>query len=181
MMTPQLHRTASTTASSYVFRLLGRGRARARRAPGNALGETLAALREEGRSALIEVELGSGSLGRLLVQVGRVVFAQHENSSSAQALAEIQQSSSDARLYTLELSDEQIIFACTALAGIPLALGETLGAGPEQVPALLTQLSQGSFTGVLALEQGLETLIWRFQRGRALTRSNYPKGGGPAD
>ncbi len=171
MTKPQLNYAAST----YVFRLLGRGRARAQRTPGSALDETLETLRDGGKSALIEVELGSGSLGRLLVQVGRLIFAQRENSSGEKALAEIRQGAGDAHLYTLELSDEQIIFACAALAGIPLALGETLSADPEQVPALLGQLSQQNFTGVVALEQGLQTLVWRFQRGRVLNTVKLPQ------
>ena len=170
MTKPQLN----YAASNYVFRLLGRGRARAQRAPGSALEGALATLREGGQSALIEVELASGSLGRLLVQVGRLVFVQHEDKSAEQALAEIRQGIGDAHLYILELSDEQIIFACAALAGIPLALGETLGTDPEQIPALLEQLSKGSFTGVVALEQGLQTLIWRFQRGRVLNTVKLP-------
>ena len=171
MTTPQLHRAAS----SYVFRLLGRGRARAQRAPGNALGEALAALRAEGQSALIEVELASGSLGRLLIQVGRLVFVQHRDSGGEKALAEIYQAAADAQLYILELSDEQIILACAALGGIPLALGEALGAGSEELPTLLAQLTRQHFTGVMALEQGLQTLVWRFQRGRLLNALKPPE------
>ena len=178
-MTTHLHHAAST----YVLRLLGRQRAHAQRAPSSALDETLAALREGGKNALLEVDLPNGSLGRLLVQVGRLVFVQYENKVAAEALGEIRASTAgapqgalpSAHLYVLDLSDEQIIFACAALAGIPLALGEALGAGTEPVSVLLTQLGQGHFTGVLALEQGLQTLVWRFQRGRVVNDVRLPE------
>ena len=169
-MTTHLHYAAST----YVFRLLGRGRAKAQRLPGSALDGALAALREEGQNALIEVELPNGSLGRLLVQVGRPVFVQYESKFAEAALAELRAGTAEAHLYLLRLSDEQIIFACAALRGIPLALGETLPTGTEPLSALLRQLGQQSFTGVVALEQGLQTLIWRFQRGRVLNNVALP-------
>ena len=169
-MTTHLHYAAST----YVFRLLGRGRAKAQRLPGSALDGALAALREEGQNALIEVELPNGSLGRLLVQVGRPVFVQYESKLAEAALAELRAGTAEAHLYLLRLSDEQIIFACAALRGIPLALGETLPTGTEPLSALLRQLGQQSFTGVVALEQGLQTLIWRFQRGRVLNNVALP-------
>ena len=169
-MTTHLHYAAIT----YVFRLLGRGRAGAQRLSGSALGEALTTLREEGQNALIEVELPNGSLGRLLVQVGRPVFVQYENRVAEEALAELEAGAAQARLYLLKLSDEQIILACAALKGIPLALGETLPAGTESLSALLTQLGRQGFTGVVALEQGLQTLIWRFQRGRLLNNVELP-------
>ena len=169
-MTTHLHYAAIT----YVFRLLGRGRASAQRLSGSALGEALTTLREEGQSALIEVELPNGSLGRLLVQVGRPVFVQCENRVAEEALGELEAGAAQARLYLLKLSDEQIILACAALKGIPLALGEPLPAGTESLSALLTQLGRQSFTGVVALEQGLQTLIWRFQRGRLLNSLELP-------
>ncbi len=169
-MTTHLHYAAST----YVFRLLGRGRAGVQRLPGSALGGALAALREAGQNALIEVELPNGSLGRLLVQVGRPVFAQYESKLAEAALAELGAGTAEAHLYLLKLSDEQIIFACAALRGIPLALGETLPTETEHFSALLTQLGQQRFTGVVALEQGLQTLIWRFQRGRLLNNAELP-------
>ena len=169
-MTTHLHYAAIT----YVFRLLGRGRAGAQRLSGSALGEALTTLREEGQNALIEAELPNGSLGRLLVQVGRPVFVQYENRVAEEALAELEAGAAQARLYLLKLSDEQIILACAALKGIPLALGEPLPAGTESLSALLTQLGRQSFTGVVALEQGLQTLIWRFQRGRLLNSLELP-------
>lgn len=169
-MTTHLHHAAS----SYVFRLLGRQRTKAQRASGSTLGEVLATLQEGGQNALIEIELPSGSLGRLLVQVGRLVFVHHENSVAAAALAELRREAEGASLYSLHLSDEQIILACAALAGIPLALGEALEADPENLTELLTQLGKQSFTGVVALEQGLQTLIWRFQRGRVLNSVDAP-------
>ena len=168
-MTTPLHYAAVT----YVFRLLGRGRAGGQRLPGSALAGALRALREEGQNALIEVELPSGSLGRLLVQVGRPVFVQYESKVAAEAYTELRADAADARLYLLKLSDEQIILACAALMGIPLALGEPLPAGTE-LAALLTQLEQQGFTGVVALEQGLQTLVWRFQRGRSLNKVKLP-------
>ena len=169
-MTTHLHYAAIT----YVFRLLGRGRAGAQRLSGSALGEALTTLREEGQNALIEAELPNGSLGRLLVQVGRPVFVQYENRVAEEALGELEAGAAQARLYLLKLSDEQIILACAALKGIPLALGEPLPAGTESLSALLTQLGRQSFTGVVALEQGLQTLIWRFQRGRLLNSLELP-------
>ena len=169
-MTTHLHYAAIT----YVFRLLGRGRAGAQRLSGSALGQALTTLREEGQNALIEVELPNGSLGRLLVQVGRPVFVQCESRVAEEALGELEVGTAEARLYLLKLSDEQIILACAALKGIPLALGETLPAGTEPLSALLTQLGRQGFTGVVALEQGLQTLIWRFQRGRLLNNVELP-------
>ena len=169
-MTTHLHYAAIT----YVFRLLGRGRAGAQRLSGSALGEALTTLREEGQNALIEVELPNGSLGRLLVQVGRPVFVQYENRVAEEALAVLEAGAAQARLYLLKLSDEQIILACAALKGIPLALGEPLPQEPNPLSALLTQLGRQSFYRRGGPRAGLQTLIWRFQRGRLLNSLELP-------
>ncbi len=160
-------------ASTYVFRLLGRQRARAQRLPADTLEATLGTLAEEKRHALIELELTGGALGRLLIQGGRLVSAHLGDTDAWGALVTLRRSAGSARLQTLLLTDEQIALACAALAGTPVALGKEVGASFDSA-AFILQLGQGYFTGVVALEQGLQTYIRRFQYGTALSTERLP-------
>lgn len=160
-------------ASTYVFRLLGRQRARAQRLPADTLEAALKTLAEEKRHALIELELTGGVLGRLLIQAGRLVSAHLGDADAPGALATLRRNAGSARLQTLLLTDEQIALACAALAGTPVALGKEVGASFDSA-AFALQLGQGYFTGVVALEQGLQTHIRRFQYGTALSTERLP-------
>ena len=160
-------------ASTYVFRLLGRQRARAQRLPADTLGAALEALAEEKRHALIELELTGGALGRLLIQAGRLVSAHLGDADAPGALATLRRNAGSARLQTLLLTDEQVALACAALAGAPVALGKEVGASFDSA-AFVLQLGQQYFTGVVALEQGLQTHIRRFQYGTALSTERLP-------
>ena len=71
------------------------------------------------------------------------------------------------------MTDEQVALACAALAGTPVALGKEVGASFDSA-AFVLQLGQGYFTGVVALEQGLQTHIRRFQYGTALSTEPLP-------
>ena len=127
----------------------------------------------EKRHALIELELTGGVLGRLLIQAGRLVSAHLGDADAPGALAKLRQNAGSARLQTLLLTDEQVALACAALAGTPVALGKEVGASFDSA-AFITQLGQGYFTGVVALEQGLQTYIRRFQHGTALSTERLP-------
>lgn len=155
--------------------MLGRQRAKAQRLPADNLGDALKTLAEEKRHALIEVELTGGALGRLLIQAGRLVSAHlgDGNADVRGALAKLRQNAGSARLQMLSLTDEQIALACAALAGTPVALGKEVGASFDSA-AFVTQLGQQYFTGVVALEQGLQTYIRRFQYGTALSTERLP-------
>ena len=181
------------SSSHYVFRLLGRQRARVQRTPGATLDARLAVLRQERRSALIELELPDLGLGYLLLQAGRLVHAQLGDSGLEEALQKIWSGASNAYLYVLELDEEQTALACAAVAGTPWRVGETLVETPSETHVethlethsagshadaarLAAQLREQKFSGVLAMERGMKLLIWRFHNGEALSAVEPPEG-----
>lgn len=159
-------------AISYAFKLLGRLRSKAERKPGASLKNSLDALRQTWQNSFIEIMMADGSIGRLLVQHGHVVSAQHGDDISEVAFRKILTTANESQLYILGLDEEQTAFACAALAGTIQALAEEFSPDSHKdAETLLNALSKDGFGGIVALEQGMRLLIWRFQEGKALNEN----------
>lgn len=131
--------------------------------PGSELEATLGTFRQERQNALIEVEVGGGSLGHLLLQNGRLVYAQHGEDRDDAALAVLRGQADRIRLRPLRLDDDQAFLACATVDGTPLPTDAFHGASYGE---LLRALARREFTGVVAVEYGRQLIILRFHRGQ---------------
>lgn len=154
--------TPTPSPTRHVFQRLGRQLSGVHK-PGYDLEVTLGTFRQERQNALIEVEVGGGSLGHLLLQNGRLVYAQHGEDRNDAALAVLLGQADRTRLRPLRLDDDQAALACAAVDGTPRPTGALHGASYGE---LLEALAHQDFTGVAAVEYGRQFVVQRFRRGR---------------
>ena len=131
---------------------------------GSDLEAALGIFRQERQNVLIEVEVTGGSLGHLLLQGGRLVYARHGENQDDAALAVMRAQLDYSRLHLLLLDDDQAVLACAAVDGVPCPTGALHGSSYSE---LLSELARQNFTGVAALEYGRQFVILRFHHGQA--------------
>lgn len=127
------------------------------------LATSLDTTRRERQNALVEIELQGGLLGRLLLQAGRVVYAQQGEQQGRAALATIEQQGAHRRSRVVRLDVEQATLAYAAVDGTPCATDEFRGLS---LGTYLRELTRRAFEGVLAVEHGRQLTIVCFSQGR---------------
>ncbi len=154
--------TSPPFPTRYIFQRLSRQPSGVYRSASD-LKTILGTLRGEGRNALVEFEDTGGKLGHLLLQGGRLVYAQHGKDQGDAALTAMQAQVDHSRLRLLLLDDDQTALACAAVDGVPGLTRALRGASYDE---LLSELARQEFTGVVALEYGRQFVILRFYQGR---------------
>ena len=154
--------TSPPSSTRHIFQRLSRQPHGTYRS-GSDLEVALGIFRQERQNVLIEVEVTGGSLGHLLLQGGRLVYARHGETQDDAALAVMRAQLGYSRLRLLLLDDDQAALACAAVDGVPCPTGALHGSSYGE---LLSELARQSFTGVAAIEYGRQFVILRFHHGQ---------------
>lgn len=156
----------------YVFRLLARAYP-AEKLSGGAFEQSLAILQGSEFSGLMTLETRTGLLARILFQQGRLAHALRGEVEGAKALEQLRAEPAFNAIALHPLEGPALALALAAVNGEVWALGQNT---VVEVPTLLEQLRQEGFSGVVALELGLNLKVWVLREGEVLEGSEVPAG-----
>jgi hypothetical protein len=156
----------------YVFRLLARAYP-AEKLSGGAFEQSLAILQGSEFSGLMTLETRTGLLARILFQQGRLAHALRGEVEGAKALEQLRAEPAFNSIALHPLEGSALALALAAVNGEVRALGQSV---VVEVPTLLEQLRQEGFSGVVALELGLNLKVWVLREGELLEGSEVPAG-----
>ncbi|WP_018467466.1 hypothetical protein [Calidithermus timidus] len=164
----------TTTRSSvpYVFRLLARAYP-AQKLSGAAFEQSVAILQGSEFSGLMTLETRTGLLARVLFQQGRLVYALRGEVEGAKALEQLRAEPGFNAIALHPLEGPALVLALAAVFGEARLLGYST---VVNVPVLLERLGQEGFSGVVALELGLNLRAWVLREGELLEGSEVPEG-----
>ncbi|RIH86052.1 hypothetical protein [Calidithermus roseus] len=164
----------TTTRSNvpYVFRLLARAHP-AEKLSGGAFEQAMAILQGSEFSGLMTLETRTGLLARILFQRGRLVHALRGEVEGARALEQLRAEPGFNAIALHPLEGPALALALAAVFGEARSLGHST---VVNVPVLLEQLRREGFSGVVALELGLNLKVWVLKEGEVLEGSEVLEG-----
>lgn len=164
----------TTTRSNvpYVFRLLARAYP-AEKLSGGAFEQSMAIMQGSEFSGLMTLETRTGLLARILFQRGRLAHALRGEVEGARALEQLRAEPGFNAIALHPLEGPALALALAGVFGEARSLGHST---VVNVPVLLEQLRREGFSGVVALELGLNLKVWVLREGEVLEGSEVPEG-----
>jgi len=156
----------------YVFRLLARAYP-GQKLSGGAFERSVAILQRSEFSGLMTLETRTGLLARILFQQGRLAHALRGEVEGAKALEQLRAEPGFNAITLHPLEGPALTLALAAVFGEVRSLGHS---AVVNVPVLLEQLRQEGFSGVVALELGLNLKAWVLREGELTEGSEVPEG-----